>query len=64
VLQIKECAPILSPSIVFTFGLTIESIKELGGASCKLGDIFIIGCYPYSNTLKINGKRECLRGDE
>jgi hypothetical protein len=32
VLQAKEHASILSPSIVFTFGLAIESIKELGGA--------------------------------
>ncbi len=32
VLQAKECAP-TPPSIVFTFGFTIESIKELGGAS-------------------------------
>jgi hypothetical protein len=30
VLWIKECALIPSPSVVFTFGLTIESIKELG----------------------------------
>jgi hypothetical protein len=29
----KECTPTLSPSIVFTFGFTIESIKELKGAS-------------------------------
>jgi len=29
----NEHAPTLSPSVVFTFGLVIESIKELGGAS-------------------------------
>jgi hypothetical protein len=33
VLRVKECAPTPSLSIVFTLGLTIESIKELGGAS-------------------------------
>ncbi len=36
VLQAKECASTLSPSIVFTFGITIESMKELGGASMSL----------------------------
>jgi hypothetical protein len=30
--QARECAPI-PPFIIFTFGLTIESIKELGGVS-------------------------------
>jgi len=35
-LQDKECAPTPSPSNVFIFGLTIESIKELGGASLWL----------------------------
>jgi hypothetical protein len=29
----KECTPTPIPSIVFTFGLAIESIKEFGGAS-------------------------------
>jgi hypothetical protein len=33
VLWATERAPTLSPSIVFTFGLVVESIKELGGAS-------------------------------
>jgi hypothetical protein len=33
VLQFKECAPIPSPSIIFTFGLEVESIKEFKGAS-------------------------------
>jgi hypothetical protein len=32
-LRAKECDPIPSPSIVITFGLTIESIKELGVVS-------------------------------
>jgi len=33
--------------------------------SYKLGDIiFIIGCHPYSSTLRIDDKREPLRGDE
>ncbi len=35
-LQAKECTPIPSPSNVFTFGLIIESIKELGCVS-KMG---------------------------
>jgi hypothetical protein len=33
VLQTRECAPTPFPSVVFTFGFTIESIKELGGVS-------------------------------
>ncbi len=33
VLWAKESAPTFFPSVVFIFGLTIESIKELGGAS-------------------------------
>jgi hypothetical protein len=32
-LQAREHAPILSPFIVFFFGVAAESIKELGGAS-------------------------------
>jgi hypothetical protein len=32
-LQVKKRTPIVSPSIIFTFELTFESIKELGGAS-------------------------------
>jgi hypothetical protein len=32
-LRAKEHAPTHFPFVVFTFGLTIESIKELGGAS-------------------------------
>jgi hypothetical protein len=32
-LRAKERAPILSPSIVFTFGLVVESIQEFQGAS-------------------------------
>jgi len=35
-LQAKECSPIHSPSIIFTFGLEIESNKELEGASLVL----------------------------
>jgi hypothetical protein len=33
VLQVRERATIPSPSIVFIFGLVVESIKEFGGAS-------------------------------
>jgi hypothetical protein len=32
-LRARECAPTPSPSAIFTFGLPVESIKELGGAS-------------------------------
>ncbi len=32
VLQARECAPTSSSSIVLTFGIIVESIKELGGA--------------------------------
>jgi hypothetical protein len=41
VLQARECAPIPSPFDVFTFGLTIESIKELRGASLVVNDIVV-----------------------
>jgi hypothetical protein len=37
VLRVKECAPTLSPFVVFTFGLIVESIKEFGGASFHIG---------------------------
>jgi hypothetical protein len=33
VLQARECAPTLCPSVVFTFRFIVESIKEFGGAS-------------------------------
>jgi hypothetical protein len=32
-LQAKECTPTSYPFVIFTFGLAIESIKELGGVS-------------------------------
>ncbi len=32
-LRVRECVPTLSPFVVFTFGLIVESIKEFGGAS-------------------------------
>jgi hypothetical protein len=32
VLQVNECTPTPSSSIVFTFGLAFESFKEFGGA--------------------------------
>jgi hypothetical protein len=37
VLQSRECAPTPSPFAIFTIGLIVESIKELGGSS---NDIF------------------------
>jgi hypothetical protein len=36
VLRAREHAPTPSIFIVFTFGLVIESIKELGGASLQI----------------------------
>jgi hypothetical protein len=36
VLQTKEHALTPSPFVVFTFGLVVESIKELGGASISM----------------------------
>jgi len=39
VLRAKEHTPTPSPSVVFTFGLAIESIKELGGASVHLKEV-------------------------
>jgi hypothetical protein len=35
-LRAREHAPVPSPSVVFTFGLTVKSIKELGGASLQV----------------------------
>jgi hypothetical protein len=35
-LRAREHAPIPSPSVVFIFGLTVESIKELRGASFRV----------------------------
>jgi hypothetical protein len=35
-LQARECPPTHSPSVIFTFGLAIESNEELGGASLVL----------------------------
>jgi hypothetical protein len=39
VLQANEHAPNLFPSVVFTFGLVVGSIKELGGASLMLNKL-------------------------
>jgi hypothetical protein len=36
VLRVRERAPTLFPSNVFTFGLVVESIQEFGGASNML----------------------------
>jgi len=48
VLQARECTPTPSPSIVFTFGLVVESIKEFENVSivalqCAYA-IFILRC--------------------
>jgi hypothetical protein len=66
VLQAKECTPTFPPSTVFTFGLAVEFIKELGGAlvwvwllwSCSLwafyhGCIFTNACKCIINNLLI-----------
>jgi hypothetical protein len=42
VLRVKEHAPTPSPSVVITFRLAIESIKELGDASLSVAN-FIEG---------------------
>jgi hypothetical protein len=34
-MRTKECVPIPSPLVVFTFGLVIESIKEFEDASIQ-----------------------------
>jgi hypothetical protein len=47
VLRAKKRTPTPSPSVVFTFGLTIQSIKELGGALTKKKTI--------NNTIKTKG---------
>jgi hypothetical protein len=36
VLRTKECTPTHFPSVVFTFGLAVESIKEFRGASLMI----------------------------
>jgi len=43
VLRAKECATTPFPSIVFTFGLGVESIKELGGVSLTVESIKELG---------------------
>jgi len=39
VLQARECALTPSLFVVFTFGVVVESIKELGGASMLMVSI-------------------------
>jgi hypothetical protein len=41
VVQTKECTPTSFLSVVFTFGLAVESIKELGDAS-KITSTYIV----------------------
>jgi hypothetical protein len=41
-LRAKKRAPTSFPFVVFTFGFTIEHIKELGGASMDLIYIMLI----------------------
>ncbi len=56
-LQARERNPTPSPSTIFTFGLTVESIKEFGGASPskKWGEnIFNIMLSNYTKKIKIN----------
>jgi hypothetical protein len=42
VLLTNKCAPTLSLFVVFTFGLEVESIKELGVVSLYVGAINVI----------------------
>jgi hypothetical protein len=55
VLQIKERTPTLSPSDVFTFGLAVESIKELGVCQkdIDLGWVIVKTCLYVLPTNKI-----------
>jgi hypothetical protein len=47
-LQAKECVSTPFPSIVFTFGFVVESIKEFGGALKNVSlDDEIQHCYDY-----------------
>jgi len=50
VLRIRERTPIPSPFVVFTFGLAIESIKELGGASKSDEKIRVLNLNPKHET--------------
>jgi len=47
VLLTKECAPTISPFVVFTFGLEVESIKELGVVSLYVGAINTIPAWQW-----------------
>jgi hypothetical protein len=47
VLQAKERAPTPSPSAIVTFGLAIESIKELRGASFWAIDCNLLNAVNY-----------------
>jgi hypothetical protein len=49
VLWAKERTPIPSPFVVFTFGLTVESIKELGSASSCQSCLLILVALSFRN---------------
>ncbi len=49
VLQVKECASTLCSFVIFTFGLVVESIKELGGVSRSVSQVVIISLFSFSN---------------
>jgi hypothetical protein len=53
VLRARECAPTPSPSIVITFGLIVESIKEFGGMLECLNNFFWCEIF-ITNTLCFN----------
>jgi hypothetical protein len=42
VVRIRERVPTPSSSVVFTFGLAVESIKEFGGASCMVSPRYVL----------------------
>jgi len=51
VLRLKECAPTPSPFIVFTFGLIVESIKELGSASKRM--IIVVTYSQFNSNIRV-----------
>jgi hypothetical protein len=57
VLRAKEHAPIPYPSVVFTFGLAVGSIKEFGGALIILLNHFAKGQNPNYNTMNLLYKK-------
>jgi hypothetical protein len=56
-MEVMEHAATPSPSIVFTFGFAIESIKELGGASLDMiGDHLRVPLLLFLVLMQINNQ--------